>query len=386
MKKTRITQSDVARAAGVHNTTVSLALRNCPALPEETRIRIQTIAKSMGYCPDPVLQALVAYRNGQAQRRPQQSIAYITNWTSKWGWRNDPAQFQYYLGAEQKATASGYQLEHFSLAETGMTPRRLSDMLYHRGIKGALIASQGLDRNALSEMEWSRLSAIKIGAFPRMPALCRVTTDDYGAARSAVRKVLEAGYQRIGLVLPKRWDDLADQAWSSAFLIEQALAKTATLLPILHRESWGSSAEQSETEFGASASLATFERWISIHQPDAIIGWSSQCIRDLQLLGLAVPADLAFVDLSLDNTTGLVAGVHQECEKVGEIAIDLLLNRMERNLCGIPQTSTTMLVESAWRNGASLPQKRLHPISDLRRRALHETLRGGLLSPVPQAV
>jgi LacI family transcriptional regulator len=320
-----------------------------------------------------MLQALVAYRNGQAHRRPQQAIAYITNWETKSGWRDVPEQLKYFLGAERKAADCGYQLEHFSLAEPGMTQRRLSDMLYHRGIKGAILASHRAKQDSLNEMDWSRLSAIKIGLFPRTPGFCRVMSDDYGALRNGIRSIVDAGYQRIGLVLPRRLDDLADQAWASAFLIEQSLAKAATLLPILYRETWPQSAMAGE--FGSSANLAALERWFSIHQPDVIIGFSPECLRELKMLGLSVPHDVAFADLSLKDGEERIAGLYQDAEKAGEIAIELLLNQMERNIYGIPSNATTTLVESGWRPGASLPAKETHSIATARHRvAMHESL------------
>ena len=51
------TLADIAREAGVHVTTVSLALRNHPRLPESTRLRLQNLAKLRGYTPDPWLPA-----------------------------------------------------------------------------------------------------------------------------------------------------------------------------------------------------------------------------------------------------------------------------------------------------------------------------------------
>jgi len=41
MNERRVTLADIARKAGVHVTTVSLAMRNHPRLPEKTRQRIQ---------------------------------------------------------------------------------------------------------------------------------------------------------------------------------------------------------------------------------------------------------------------------------------------------------------------------------------------------------
>jgi len=327
-----------------------------------------------------MLQALVAYRNGQAHRRPQQTIAYITHWETKSGWRDVAAEFNYFLGADRKATERGYQLEHFSLAEAGMTPRRLSDMLYHRGIKGAILASHRANQELLNDMDWPRLAVIKIGLFPRKPNFCRVICDNFGALRQGIRAIVEAGYQRIGLVLPRQLDDLADQAWTSAFLVEQSLNKAATLLPILYRESWPQSAIAGE--FGSTANLAALERWFSIHQPEVILGFSPECLRDLKTLGLSVPHDVAFADLSLIDEDDRVAGLWADGEKAGEVAIELLLNQMERNIYGVPSTATTTLVEGAWRAGASLPTKEADSIASARR---HKVLQEGLLA-VRQAV
>ena len=48
---------------------MSLALRNHPRLPLETRERIRSLAEKMGYRPDPFLRALVAYRGKMMPRR-----------------------------------------------------------------------------------------------------------------------------------------------------------------------------------------------------------------------------------------------------------------------------------------------------------------------------
>ena len=62
MAAARTTQDDVARAAGVHRTTVSLALKRHPRIPRETQERVRRIADALGYQPDPMLSSLVAYR------------------------------------------------------------------------------------------------------------------------------------------------------------------------------------------------------------------------------------------------------------------------------------------------------------------------------------
>jgi LacI family transcriptional regulator len=46
-----VTSYDVARRAGVSQSTVSRALRDDPRVVEKTRLRIRALAKEMGYVP-----------------------------------------------------------------------------------------------------------------------------------------------------------------------------------------------------------------------------------------------------------------------------------------------------------------------------------------------
>ena len=107
MNQRRVTLSDVAKKAGVHVTTVSLALRNHPRLPETTRQRIQAMAEAMGYRPDPLLRALVAYRGNNIERRNTPTLAYVTNWNTRLGWKKVTAHPDSYAGAEAMANQLG---------------------------------------------------------------------------------------------------------------------------------------------------------------------------------------------------------------------------------------------------------------------------------------
>jgi len=107
MNERRVTLSDIAVKAEVHVTTVSLALRNHPRLPEKTRRRIQALAKKMGYTPDPFLRALVSYRGKMMPHRNPAILAYVTNWHTRWGWKKMTAHPEFYEGAQAKAEELG---------------------------------------------------------------------------------------------------------------------------------------------------------------------------------------------------------------------------------------------------------------------------------------
>ena len=79
MSDERVTLADIARKAGVHVTTVSLALRNHPRLPVATRQRLCALADQMGYRPDPAMRALVSYRQKLRPPHSQLTLAYVTN-------------------------------------------------------------------------------------------------------------------------------------------------------------------------------------------------------------------------------------------------------------------------------------------------------------------
>ena len=52
MVKAKNTSFDIAYRAGVSQSTVSRALRNSPLVNEETRLRVQAIAKELNYKVD----------------------------------------------------------------------------------------------------------------------------------------------------------------------------------------------------------------------------------------------------------------------------------------------------------------------------------------------
>jgi len=352
----RITQADIAKEAGVHSTTVSLALRNHPSLPIETRQRIQALAEKIGYRPDPDLRSLMSYRrNISGGKKRTSTLAYVTNWYSKTGWKPLPAHAQFYEGACKRAPELGYQLEHFWLGEPGLSDQRLSDILIARGITGAIIASfwPGFDRPL--QLDWSRLGAVKIDFFPLNPKLHRITNDQSAIVRLAMLRANEAGYRRIGFVLPQNFDDFVNQAWSAGFLVEQQKNEHGDRIPILsYQTQLMSSMGSNEDHLVPRSAL---EEWLQKYKPDVLISWGPYLLPRLRELGISIPGDIAYVDVFLEATDGQTAGVHQNCNRVGERAVEVIAEQIEHHLVGIPQISMTSLIEGTWYDGATLPMR-----------------------------
>ena len=60
----RVSIKDVAREAGVSVTTVSHALNGKGRLNPDTRERVRSVARQLGYTPNPAARSLVSGRTG----------------------------------------------------------------------------------------------------------------------------------------------------------------------------------------------------------------------------------------------------------------------------------------------------------------------------------
>lgn len=356
MSESRVTLAQIAARAGVHVTTVSMALRNHPRLPPETREKLQRLAQQMGYVPDPALRALVAYRTRATVRRHAPTLAYVTNWSTRWGWKKVTGHQQFFTGAENQARELGFRLEHFWLREAGMTPARLGQVLHTRGIRGLVIASHRAVLSDQLPLDWRHFSGVKIDYFPHEPALHNVTNNQTSIIRLALRKLRAAGYQRPGFVMHRRWDHAVDQAWTAGFLCEQlAWAESERVpmhvFPALEPEA----AWINDDRADALAEPRAFTEWYGKYRPDVIVSKAAFVLPLLRRMGQRVPRDVAFVDLFLENPDGATAGVEQNHLTVGAQAIEILAGQLQHNKFGVPTIPTTTYVEGTWHDGASCP-------------------------------
>src|SRR6185436_17924108 len=74
-------------------------------------------------------------------------------------------------------------------------------------------------------------------------------------------------------------------------------------------------------------------------------------------LGLSVPEDVAFADVFLESYDGSVAGVRQNHETVGELAVEILAGQLQHNKYGVPEIPTTTYVEGTWFDGKTCPAR-----------------------------
>ena len=343
MPSSRVSQRDVARRANVHFTTVSLALRDSPNLPETTRLRIQALAREMGYRPDPMLSALQSYRKNMRSPGFQGVIAWINCHTTPANLYRGKYTVLYLSAARRRCEELGYQLEEFNLANT--TTQQLSKIFRARNIQGLLLPPQP-DTDFHFNFDWENYSAITFGYTLREPRLHLVTNAQYSSARMAVHIVRER-YDRIGFVSTEITDERTDRNFSAGYLAEQRQVKQGDQIPMLILK-----------DEDASRQEVLFWRWYKKYRPSAILAHYEAIGRFLETAGISYSeCGLALLFLtSCDQSK--YAGIYQNDLIIGSTAVDFVVGMIQRNERGIPGTPLRILVEGKWVEGDTLPFRR----------------------------
>jgi LacI family transcriptional regulator len=338
--------ADVAREGKVHQTTISLALRNDLRLPRETRVRLRALAERMGYRPDPMLSALNFYRTSRDAAKTQPSMAFIMRSRGNFPAEKFFAIEQFLKGSRRAAERLGYRLVAFQIANTPAEGARLDRILRSRGIRGIILGS--LDAAAVREltMNWDHFSGLCIESQHLGLSLHTVANNQSGSTRIAVRRVFELGYRRIGLAVGETEEVSLGKPFTSGYLMEVHEHRSLRILPplLLRSEAPSAAAE----ELGA---------WVRNHKIDALLGnWSS--IPDLLgLAGLRIPRDIGVATLDYNPHRGASAGIRQSHQIVGERAVEALALLMKTNQAGLISLPNTTLVDGVWQDGPELPPK-----------------------------
>ncbi|WP_438481348.1 LacI family DNA-binding transcriptional regulator [Oleiharenicola lentus] len=339
---TQTTLEDVAKRAGVHRSTVSLALRNSPRITADVRARIQALAREMRYRVNPLVATLMrSRRSGHAVKHV--SIAYVTNYPARYGWRpphHDRPDF--FPGAQKRAMELGYKLEHFWLAEPGMTPARMSDILSERAINGVLLGRLPPGQSQL-ELLWERFSSVALGFTLKSPALHHVVEDPFSAGTQTVEQCLARGYRRLGFVFADADDSPGTgDRFLGAFMRQQFRLPAKDRIPPCEYQS-------------GPGFRKNFLAWLQRWRPDALVATHGQPIHDwLRAAGYSVPGDIGLATLINDHLDEKIAGVHNDPYVLGSLATDMVVGMLHRGELGLPPEPHFVLTPGIWKEGSTL--------------------------------
>lgn len=186
----KITIADVARAAGVSPMTVSRVLNDQGGASAETSERVVAAANTLNYRPNPFARGLRSDRS----KTIGLLVPDITN----------PFFPEVIRGAEDAASAAGYNLLLSNVVESSKREAELIEALLLHRVDGIIVCSARLPDPALFAALASHRAAVLINREAPPDIAGTVTTDYETGASEAINHLVQRGRRKIAVIAGPR--------------------------------------------------------------------------------------------------------------------------------------------------------------------------------------
>ena len=189
MNKGRVTVIDIARAAGVSKSTVSLVLQASPLVNEATRAKVNAVIRELGY----------VYNRGAANLRQKSASSRIIGIIVNDLTNSFFAELA--VGMDMVMQSAGYVQFLSNSAESVDRQREVVASMREHGIAGLILSpARGTEAADLKPLA---ASGIPVVAVVRNVVGAKVSTlfsDNYAGAKDAVRHLVSLGHTRIAFL------------------------------------------------------------------------------------------------------------------------------------------------------------------------------------------
>jgi LacI family transcriptional regulator len=309
-----ITQDDVARQAGVSRSIVSYVINNGPRnVSEETRNRVLSAIKELGYRPNRHAQLLSSAEDMVAQKY----IGIIIS--GKYMFKR-PYYGSILASIHEHAHERDWHIRFIRVFDDFSNPALFNELIHPNEISGVILLGldqvlQTADDNALIDAIVQRVERVVCVDW-EWPGVPSIHFDRQNAAYQATRHLLETGRTKIAYIGPpdKRVSGYQQALWEKHISSADRLIQYAV-----------------DTQLGYEGCDQLIRSGVSI---DAICAGTDEAaigvLKYLHEHGLAVPHDIAIA--SIDNleisafTIPALTTIDVPKNEIGLHAIDILLS------------------------------------------------------------
>ncbi len=311
---TGVSIEDVAAAAGVSTATVSRAVRGLPRVSPATREKILDIAETLGYVASSSASGLATGRT--------RTIGVLAPFVSRWFFSKAIE------GADRELHGRQYNLSLFNLGGHGSRRERLfSKTMVYKQIDALLVLCMALSEDELDHLQKIDIPLVVVGG--HVEGCPYIGIDDYAAASTAVRHLIDIGHRDIALL---HGDDETDLNFDVPRVRIRAFhdVMAEAGLPVRSEwDEWG--------DFTVRSGQEAFQRlW---HRPGpkptAVFCASDEMAMGLMFAanqaGVRIPEDLSVVgidDHEFSASVGLTT-VAQHPDDQAELATRMLLDELD---------------------------------------------------------
>jgi LacI family transcriptional regulator len=313
LQKGRTRLKDIALATGYSANTVSLALRDSPRIPEETRERIQSAARGLNYLPNTIAQALV--------RRETRTIGLVLTDIM------NPTLTLVSRFLERELAQRGYSLmlaasDHDVVKEHGAL-----QVFCSRQVDGILIYPTNHDR--LEHIHAVRQAGYPVLVLADIPfsGLDVVAIDDRNGGYKAVRHLVARGHRRIAMLDAAQLLGNSEKHDGALRALAEAGLSAEALIVIKPK---GHSATDGFHAIGEAMKLKDRPTALFATTDSLAIGVMRWCREN----GVAVPGELAIV--GYDNTEAAefssvpITSINYAAAEVSRHAVERLWSLMSK--------------------------------------------------------
>jgi DNA-binding LacI/PurR family transcriptional regulator len=306
--------------------TVSLALRNDRSVSAATCGRIQKLARSLGYRPDPMLTHLMQHLRASRTTKAGVNLAVLAT-------LNAPFVQRLIDGATTRAARLGYTLDRIDLRAFTDKPAALTRMLSARGVAGVLLGPSADPCDYSTLLDWGKFAAVAMTYSVFEPRVHRVVTHHYDNAIRTFALLDHRGLKRIGMIMTRDMEFRSNHSYSGAYFRAGRMTGAKTV-PILYLD---------------DSPRREIQTWFDRHRLQAVVVANAGQVGNFLLpaLGQKRCAKTAFACLDYEAESK-VAGMDQRFEIIGSHAIDALVAQIHRSERGLPEDPTSSMVEGHW--------------------------------------
>ena len=276
-----VTIKDIAHIAGVHHTTVSLALRNSKALKKETKEKIQAIAVEMGYRANLLAQG---FRN-----RRSNTIGILV------------PSIQHHFFAKfiseisELANQTEYSVMVFQSNEKLATEKRNIEAMIDNRVAGVIasVSKETIDGSSFSSFYRENIPVVFFDRIPVNARGAKVMVNNFQGALDAVNLFIENGKKRIAFITGSSHVNVYHdrlEGYKQAILNNNCLFCSELLI---------------EGGFLLEDGMKGAKHLMSLtNRPDAILAVGDDvaigAIKYLKSIGVKVPEDIAVIGFDND--------------------------------------------------------------------------------------
>ncbi|MGX2951093.1 HTH-type transcriptional repressor PurR [Ursidibacter sp. B-7004-1] len=308
------TIKDVAKLAGVSTTTVSHVINKTRFVSEDTTKIVWQAVAELNYSPSAVARSLKV--------NTTKSIGMIITTSEA------PYFAEIVLAVEEYCYQKGYSL---FLCNTQNQPEKIQnhlDMLVKKRVDGILVMCSEYTENSFALFNGTNVPMVVMDWGPNDGQSDRIQDHSFDGGYMATRHLIENGHRDIAIIT----GDLFKTTAKARF---DGFVKAMTDAGLLIRDEW-----ICENDFEPEAGYESMNNLLKQEKlPTAVV-----CACDVVALGaisaitekgLSVPQDISIIGYDNIHNSRFYAPplttIHQSKTRLGQMALDLLLERIQHN-------------------------------------------------------